>query len=287
MTATPTKATDTYTLKNGVEIPCIGFGTYDTSDEDACRVVLDALEVGYRLIDTAAIYANEAGIGKAIETSGVPREELFITSKVWNTHRGYRKTMESFEASCSRLRLDYINLFLIHWPANEKMYGEKAEAINADTWRALEDLYKANRVRAIGLSNFKPHHIETLMKHAEIEPVVDQIEFYPGRMQAETLEYCLDKNMVVEAWSPLGRGKTLTNESIAAIGARYGKSNAQVCLRWLIQLGMLPLPKSGSIERMAQNLDVFDFELTPGEMAIMAKQTNPTGRFWDPDEIEF
>lgn len=287
MTATPTKATDTYTLKNGVEIPCIGFGTYDTSDEDACRVVLDALEVGYRLIDTAAIYANEAGIGKAIETSGVPREELFITSKVWNTHRGYRKTMESFEASCSRLRLDYIDLFLIHWPANEKMYGEKAEAINADTWRALEELYKANRVRAIGLSNFKPHHIEALMKHAEIEPVVDQIEFYPGRMQAETLEYCLDKNMVVEAWSPLGRGKTLTNESIAAIGARYGKSNAQVCLRWLIQLGMLPLPKSGNIERMAQNLDVFDFELTPGEMAIMAEQTNPTGRFWDPDEIEF
>lgn len=287
MPATPTKATDTYTLKNGVKIPCIGFGTYDTNDEDACRVVLDALEVGYRLIDTAAIYANEAGIGKALAASGVPREELFITSKVWNTHRGYDKTMESFEASLSRLGLDYIDLFLIHWPANEKMYGDKAAEINADTWRALEDLYKAEKVRAIGLSNFKPHHIEALMKRAEIEPVVDQIEFYPGRMQKETLDYCLEHNMVVEAWSPLGRGKTLTNETIAAIGARYGKSNAQVCLRWLIQLGMLPLPKSGNRERMAQNLDVFDFELTPEEMAIMAEQENPTGRFWDADEIEF
>lgn len=287
MTAIPTKATDTYTLKNGVQIPCIGFGTYDTNDEDACRVVLDAIEVGYRLIDTAAIYANEAGIGKALASCGVDREELFITSKVWNTHRGYDKTMESFEASLERLGLDYIDLFLIHWPANEKMYGDKAETINADTWRALEDLYEANKVRAIGLSNFKPHHIEALMKHAQIAPMVNQIEFYPGRMQAETLEYCLEHDIVVEAWSPLGRGKTLTNESIAAIGSRYGKSNAQVCLRWLIQLGMLPLPKSGNLERMAQNLEVFDFELTPGEMAIMAEQENPTGRFWDPDEIEF
>lgn len=268
-------------------MPCIGFGTYDTSDEDACRVVLDALEVGYRLIDTAAIYANEAGIGKAIATSGVSREELFITSKVWNTHRGYDKTMESFEASLERLGLTYIDLFLIHWPANEKQFGDQAEVINADTWRALEDLYKANRVRAIGLSNFKPHHIADLMKHAEIEPMVNQIEYYPGRMQAETLEYSHEQGMVVEAWSPLGRGKTLTNEAIAAIGARYGKSNAQVCLRWLIQQGMLPLPKSGNIERMAQNLDVFDFELTPGEMEIITQQENPTGRFWDADEIDF
>lgn len=278
---------NTFTLKNGVTIPCIGFGTYNTSDEDACRVVLDALEVGYRLIDTAAIYENEAGIGKAIEMSGVPREDLFITSKVWNTHRGYDRTMESFETSLERLGLNYLDLFLIHWPANEKQFGAEAEKINADTWRALEDLYKADKVRAIGLSNFKPHHIEDLMKHAEIEPVVNQIEFYPGRMQEETLEYSLDHGLVVEAWSPLGRGKTLTNESIAAIGARYGKSNAQVCLRWLIQLGMLPLPKSGNIERMAQNLDVFDFELTPGEMAIISQQENPTGRFWDADEIDF
>lgn len=283
----PTSSIDTYTLNNGVTMPCIGFGTYDTSDEDACRVVLDAIEVGYRLIDTAAIYKNEAGIGRAIETSGVAREELFVTSKVWNTHRGYDKTMESFEASMERLGLNYLDLFLIHWPANEKMYGDRAEAINADTWRALEELYDAGRVRAIGLSNFKPHHIDALMKHARVEPAVNQIEFYPGRMQAETLEYCLERDMVVEAWSPLGRGKTLTNESIAAIGARYGKSNAQVCLRWLIQLGMLPLPKSGNIERMAQNLDVFDFELTPAEMEIVAQQENPTGRFWDADEIEF
>ena len=280
-------AQDTFTLKNGVTMPCIGFGTYDTSDEDACRVVLDAIEVGYRLIDTAAIYKNEAGIGKAIATSDVSREELFITSKVWNTHRGYDKTMESFEASLERLGLTYIDLFLIHWPANEKQFGAEAEQINADTWRALEDLYQADRVRAIGLSNFKPHHIEGLMKHAKIEPMVNQIEYYPGRMQAETLEYSLEQGMVVEAWSPLGRGKTLTNESIAAIGARYGKSNAQVCLRWLIQQGMLPLPKSGNIERMAQNLDVFDFELTPGEMEIITQQENPTGRFWDADEIDF
>ena len=282
-----TTTLDTFTLKNGVKMPCIGFGTYNTTDEDACRVVLDALKVGYRLIDTAAIYENEAGIGKALATSGVAREELFITSKVWNTHRGYSKTMESFNASLKRLGLDYLDLFLIHWPANEKQFGAEAEAINADTWRALEDLYTQGRVRAIGLSNFKPHHIETLMKHARIEPVVNQIEFYPGRMQEETLNYCLEQGMIVEAWSPLGRGKTLTNENIAAIGKRHGKSNAQVCLRWLIQLGMLPLPKSGNVERMKQNLEVFDFELTPDEMAIISAQENPTGRFWDADEIDF
>ena len=278
---------DVFTLKNGVTMPRIGFGTYNTSDDEACRVVCDAVEVGYRLIDTAAIYENEAGIGRALATCGVPREELFITSKVWNTHRGYDKTMESFNASCERLGVDYLDLFLIHWPANEKQFGAKAEAINADTWRALEDLYKNGNVRAIGLSNFKPHHIEALLKHAEIEPMVDQIEFYPGRIQTETLEYCLERDLVVEAWSPLGRGKTLTNEAIAEIGARYGKSNAQVCLRWLIQLGMLPLPKSGNIERMKQNLEVFDFELTPEEMAVISAQENPTGRFWDADEIDF
>lgn len=277
----------TFTLKNGVTMPCIGFGTYNTSDEDACRVVLDAIEVGYTLIDTAAIYENEAGIGRAIAQSGVSREKLFITSKVWNTHRGYDRTMESFNASLERLGLTYIDLFLIHWPANEKQFGDQAEAINADTWRALEDLYEAGRVRAIGLSNFKPHHIEGIMKHAKIEPMVNQIEFYPGRSQEETLAYSLAQGMVVEAWSPLGRGKPLSNETIAAIGAKYGKNNAQVCLRWLIQLGMLPLPKSGNIERMAQNLDVFDFELTQGEMAIISAQENPTGRFWDADEIEF
>lgn len=268
-------------------MPRIGFGTYNTSDDEACRVVCDAVEVGYRLIDTAAIYENEAGIGRALATCGVPREELFITSKVWNTHRGYAKTMESFNASCERLGVDYLDLFLIHWPANEKQFGAEAEAINADTWRALEDLYKNGAVRAIGLSNFKPHHIEALLKHAEIEPMVDQIEFYPGRIQTETLEYCLERDLVVEAWSPLGRGKTLTNEAIAEIGARYGKSNAQVCLRWLIQLGMLPLPKSGNIERMKQNLEVFDFELTLEEMAVISAQENPTGRFWDADEIDF
>jgi hypothetical protein len=282
-----TVALDTFTLKNGVTMPCLGFGTYNTSDEDARRVVLDALQVGYRLIDTAAIYENEAGIGKALAEGGVAREELFVTSKVWNTHRGYDKTMESFNASMERLGLEYLDLFLIHWPANEKQFGNQTELINADTWRALEDLYNAGKVRAIGLSNFKPHHIEGLMKHATIEPVVNQIEFYPGRMQEETLQYCLDRGMIVEAWSPLGRGKTLTNEAIAEIGARYGKSNAQVCLRWLIQLGMLPLPKSGNPERMKQNLEVFDFELTAEEMAIIAAQENPTGRFWDPDEIDF
>ena len=198
---------DVFTLKNGVTMPRIGFGTYNTSDDEACRVVCDAVEVGYRLIDTAAIYENEAGIGRALATCGVPREELFITSKVWNTHRGYDKTMESFNASCERLGVDYLDLFLVHWPANEKQFGAEAETINADTWRALEDLYKNGDVRAIGLSNFKPHHIEALLKHAEIEPMVDQIEFYPGRIQTETLEYCLERDLVVEAWSPLGRGK--------------------------------------------------------------------------------
>lgn len=269
-------------------MPRIGFGTYNTSDDEACRVVCDAVEVGYRLIDTAAIYENEAGIGRALATCGVPREELFITSKVWNTHRGYAKTMESFNASCERLGVDYLDFFLIHWPANEKQFGAEAEAINADTWRALEDLYKNGAVRSD-----RAFELQTASHRNALEACRDRPR---GRIRSSSIlgafkqkrsSTALERDLVVEAWSPLGRGKTLTNEAIAEIGARYGKSNAQVCLRWLIQLGMLPLPKSGNIVRMKQNLEVFDFELTPEEMAVISAQENPTGRFWDADEIDF
>lgn len=278
---------DSFTMNNGNTIPCVGYGTYKTSDEDAYEAVLSAIRAGYRHIDTAAFYKNEEGVGRAVRECGLPREELFITSKVWNTDRGYEKTKKAFADSMERLGLAYLDLYLIHWPANKKQFGNDAEKINAETWRAMEELYAEGKIKAVGLSNFLPHHIEELMKTAKVKPMVNQIEFHPGWAQLETSEYCRKNDIVTEAWSPLGRRDALDCETLKEIGKKYGKSTAQVCIRWILQHGILPLPKTVNPSRMAENADVFDFELTEEEMKSIDKLENLGGQCALPDEVDF
>lgn len=279
--------TDSFTMHNGKTIPCIGYGTYKTSEEEVYDAVIAAIKAGYRHIDTAAFYKNEAGVGRAVRECGVPREDIFVTSKVWNTDRGYENTKKAFAESMERLGLEYMDLYLIHWPANKKQFGDEAKKINADTWRALEELYAEGKIRAIGLSNFLPHHIEELMEGAKVKPMVDQIEFHPGWAQLEISEYCRKKDIVVEAWSPLGRKDALDNEVLREIGAKYQKGTAQVCIRWVMQHGILPLPKTVNPDRMAENADVFDFELTAEEMRTIDELKNLGGQCALPDEVEF
>ncbi len=282
----PTSFTETYELNNGVRIPCIGFGTYKTPADDTCRAVLEAIDAGYRLIDTASFYGNESGVGKAVRTCGLPREDIFVTSKVWNTDRGYDKTLASFDRTMDALGLDYLDLFLIHWPASLKAYGERAKEINRDTWRALEKLYNDGRVKAIGLSNFLPHHIDEIMETESIKPMVNQIEFHPGWAQLSISDYCIRNGIAVEAWSPFARAAVLENETLVRTGIKYGKTSSQVTLRWIMQHGIIPLPKSVHRERMDSNLDSFDFMLNDQEMAEIDALKNLGGKCAMPDEMD-
>ena len=259
------KLTDYYELSSGVKIPCIGFGTWQAADgEVAFNAVRDALKAGYRHIDTAAIYRNEESVGKAIRESGIPREKIFVTTKLWNKCRSYELTYSAFERSISKLGLDYVDLYLIHWPASPAEY-ENFNEINLDAWKAMTELYKAGKIKAIGVSNFLPHHLEALMK-TEIAPMVNQIEYHPGYTQPETVEYCKKNGIIVEAWSPLGSGRVLSDQRLIKIAEKYGKSVAQVCVRWCLQNGTVPLPKSVTASRIAENADVFDFEISAEDM---------------------
>lgn len=282
-----TSLTSDLKLSNGVTIPGLGYGTYQTPTEDAYRAVTDALAVGYRHIDTAARYGNESGVGQAVKDSGLKREEVFITSKLWNTERGYDKTMAALEKTLAELGTDYLDLYLIHWPANEKQFGQEAAALNLDTWRAFEDLYKAGKIKAIGVSNFMPNHLEALLAQAEIKPMVNQIEVHPGWPQTEAIRYCQRNDILVEAWAPLGEAAALSNPVLAKIAAKYDHTPAQVCLRWEIQQGILPLPKSVHKERMAENTKLFDFELTEDEMDIIGALRNLGGQCKVPDQVDF
>lgn len=281
------KLTDYFTMSNGKTIPCVGYGTYKTSGEEVYDAVLSAVRAGYRHIDTATYYHNEEGVGRAVRECGIPREELFVTSKVWNTDRGYEKTKKAFADSMERLGLAYLDLYLIHWPANRKQFGDEAKRINAETWKALEELYAEGKVKAIGLSNFLPHHIEELMESAKVKPMVNQIEFHPGWAQLEVSGYCQKNDIVVEAWSPLGRKAVLDSEVLKGIGEKHGKKAAQVCVRWIMQHGILPLPKTVSADRMAENADVFDFELSAEEMKIIDGLRDLGGQCARPDEVDF
>ena len=278
--------TDVYKLSSGAGIPCIGYGTWQTPNgEVATAAVLEALKCGYRHIDTAAAYKNEQSVGEAIRLSGIPREQIFITSKVWNRNRGYEKTVAAFERTLSNLGTDYLDLYLIHWPANARQFSDP-DALNLDTWRALVDLYRAGRIRAIGVSNFKPHHLEPLM-NTEVPPMVNQIELHPGHSQSETVEYCKKHGILVEAWSPLGEGRVLSDPTLRAIGEKYGKSTAQVCIRWCLECGALPLPKTVTPSRMAENADVFDFSLSDEDMATIAALEGLGFSGHDPDFVDF
>ncbi|MEU9793111.1 aldo/keto reductase [Streptomyces sparsogenes] len=251
------------TLNNGVRMPQLGFGVWQVPDDEAADAVSTALESGYRSIDTAAIYGNEEGTGRAIAASGLPRDELFVTTKLWNSDHGYDSALRAFDTSLSKLGLEYVDLYLIHWPLPEV---DKY----VDTWKAFEKIYAEGRAKAIGLSNFHPAHIQRLLSETEIAPVIDQIELHPHLQQAELRAFNARHNIATEAWSPLGQGKGLLEDArLAAIADKHGKSPAQVVLRWHLDLGNVVIPKSVTPSRIKENIDVFDFELDADDLATI------------------
>ena len=263
---TKTTLTDCFTLPNGVKIPCIGYGTWQTPNDGTTKnCVKTAIEKGYRHIDTAFAYGNEAEVGEGVRASGVARDELFITTKHWVTERGYEKTLAAVDTSLELLGLDYIDLYLVHWPCVAKCSPDWKQ-INAETLRGFERAVKDGKLRAIGVSNFQQKHIEALWETAEIRPMVNQIEFHPGYTQYDNVVWSQENGMLVEAWSPLGSGAVLKDETLTAIAAKYNKSVAQLCVRFALQCGVLPLPKSTNPDRIAANADVFDFVISDGDM---------------------
>lgn len=248
------------TLCNGIEMPSIGFGTYKSgNNEDTARIVKYALEIGYRQIDTASFYGNEVGVGEGIKNSGIKREEIFLVTKLWNDDHGYENTIKAFNKSLEKLQVEYIDLYLIHWP----------NKLNAETWRAFEHLYKIGKVKAIGVCNFKIGHLEELKATAEIMPMVNQIEIHPLSSKDTMLDYCNKNNIQLVAWSPIMRGKIFSNELIIALAEKYKKTIAEIILRWHIQRGVIPIPKSSNEERIKENFDIFDFEISKEDMDII------------------
>ncbi|MFU1796410.1 aldo/keto reductase [Paenibacillus azoreducens] len=274
---------DTVTLHNGVKMPGFGLGVFKVEEgPELINAVKVAIKHGYRSIDTAAIYGNEEGVGQGIreglQEAGITREEVFVTSKVWNADLGYESTIAAYETSLKKLGLEYLDLYLIHWPVE----GKYKEA-----WRALETLYKEGRVKAIGVSNFQIHHLENLMKDAEIKPVINQVEYHPRLTQTELQAFCEKHGIQLEAWSPLMQGELLDNEVLTAIAAKYNKSVAQVILRWDVQKGIITIPKSTKEHRIVENAAIFDFELTKEDMKLIDElnQNHRVGP--DPDNFDF
>ncbi len=250
-----------WTFNNGVEIPSLGFGVFKIEDgDDVYEAVLKAIQSGYRHIDTAAEYGNEEGVGRAIRDSGIKREELFITTKLRNADQGYEKTLDAFNLSLKKLRLDYLDLYLIHWPGPDKnLYTE--------SWKVMEKIYKDQKVRAIGVCNFHIHHLEHLLENTEVIPVIDQIELHPLLNQKEIRDYCKEKGILVESWGPLMQGKKDLNAPLfVELGQKYGKTPAQVILRWHHQNGVIVIPKSVTPSRIEENIDIFDFSLSADDM---------------------
>lgn len=272
--------TKTLVLNNGVEIPKIGLGVWRARDDEAYQSVLTALQLGYRHIDTASIYENEEQVGQAIKDSGVPREDIFVTTKVWNDMQGYDTTLQAFEASLKRLQLDYVDLYLVHWPRPKKdMYIE--------TYRALEALYEQGKVRAIGVSNFKIPHLQRLLDNTKIVPVLNQIECHPYFQQQDVKAFCKQYDIKIEAWAPIMRAGTIFEDTtIQQLAQKYDKTPAQIILRWHLQEETIAIPKSVTPSRIAENFDVFDFELSADDMKLMAQLDREDGRTnKDPDDV--
>ncbi|MBM7571620.1 aldo/keto reductase [Aquibacillus albus] len=271
--------TTTKKLHNGVEIPAVGLGVYKMEDgTDVYQSVLSALEIGYRHIDTASFYQNEEGVGKAIKDSGIPREEIFVTTKVWNDEQGYENTKNAFQASLDRLGLEYVDLYLVHWPVPGK-YKE--------TWKALEEFYKEGRAKAIGVSNFLPHHLEDLMEDAEITPMANQIELHPRLTQVETREFCDKHNIVVEAWSPIAKARYLDDPVLQELASKHNKTAAQIIIRWDYQSGIVTIPKSVKASRQKENADIFDFELSEEDMKKIDAMDREERTGPHPDEFSY
>ena len=267
------------TLNNGVEMPILGFGVFQVSEPKECEAsVSDALRTGYRLIDTAASYMNEKAVGNALRGSGVDRQELFVTTKLWVEDAGYEKTLKAFDISLAKLQLDYLDLYLIHQPYGD-VFG---------SWRAMEELYREGRVRAIGISNFHPDRVMDLIVHSEVKPAVNQIETHPFCQQIETQRFLQENDVQIESWGPFAEGKNnlFSNELLASIGRKYGKSIAQVVLRWLIQRGVVAIPKSVRVYRMVENFSIFDFELAHQDMEAIASLDRKESSFFDHRDPE-
>lgn len=274
-----------YKLSNGMEIPPIGLGTWQINGQESLRhVVSKAAECGYRLFDTAAAYSNEIALGKAIRELGIEREQLYITDKLWNTSRGFQEAQEACKKSLKKLKLDYLDVYLIHWPATAKLFSGWQD-INAQTWRGMEALYKEGYVRSIGVCNFKIHHLEALEESAEIQPMINQFEFHPGMYQRDLLEYCRKTHILAEASSPLGNGKILQNPQLMQIASAKGKTAAQVSLRWAADKGICVIPKTENADRLKENMDIFDFSLTGQEQKIIDEIPYCGGIGIDADEV--
>lgn len=280
------KVTDCYTLVNGVKIPCVGYGTFKmANDADTADAICAALAAGYRHIDTAQTYGNEESVGKALKKCGLPREDIFLTSKLGNNDHGYEATHKAFGNTLKALGTDYLDLYLIHWP-NPVASRENWVEANTGSWKAMEELYQDGKIRAIGVSNFFPRHFTPLFDTAKVLPMVNQISLSPGQAQKELCDYSREKGMLLEAYSPLGQGSMLKNPVLQEIAAKYGKSVAQICVRWSLQMGFLPLPKSSHPERIAGNMEVFDFEISTEDMAVITNLPRES-TVRDPDTITF
>lgn len=278
-----------YLLSNGVAIPSLGLGTWKICDQKVvASVVKEAIDVGYKHIDTAAVYNNEEGVGEGIRKASVSRENLFVTSKVWNDDQGYDNTIKAFNRSLEKLGLKYLDLYLIHWPVPNK-YRDQYEKYNYETWKAMEYLYEEGKVRAIGVSNFQVHHLkELLSKNIKVKPMVNQIEVHPLYFEYDTVNFCIDEGIYVEGYSPLMRGNNLNRHEFLILAEKYNKTPAQICLRWSLQKKIIPLPKTTKRDRLISNLNVYDFELSSEDMKTIdeiASLGSKIGSF--PDSTAF
>ncbi|SFE22029.1 Aldo/keto reductase [Lentibacillus persicus] len=268
---------DTVTLNNGVKMPGFGLGVYKVEEDVAIDSVKVALNNGYRSIDTASFYENEKGVGQAIKESGVPREEIFITSKVWNDEQGYEETLEAFDRSLKKLELEYLDLYLIHWPVKGKY---------KDTWKAMEKLYNEGKVRAIGVSNFHVHHLEDLMSDSQVKPVIDQVEYHPHLTQEKLRAFCEDNDIKLEAWAPLKRGRLFDEPVISELAEKHGKTPAQIILRWDVQNHVVTIPKSTHEHRIKENADIFDFALADDDMRRISRLNKDERTGMNPDSFD-
>ncbi|OEV30205.1 oxidoreductase [Streptomyces nanshensis] len=266
------------TLNNGVRIPQLGFGVFQIPDDETAAAVGTALEAGYRSIDTAAVYGNEQGVGRALASSGIPREELFVTTKLWNDDQGYDETLRAFDTSLEKLGLDHVDLYLVHWPL-------PARDRYLDTWRAMEKIHADGRARAVGVSNFQPAHLTRLLENTGVVPAVNQIELHPRLQQRELRAFHTEHGITTEAWSPLAQGALLRDPAVTAIAQAHGRTPAQVILRWHLQIGNVVIPKSVTPERIRQNIDVFDFSLSDEEVAAITPLDDGTRTGPDPDTL--
>ena len=278
---------ENFKLSNGIEIPSIGFGTWLLEGEKVTEPLKIALAKGYTHIDTAAIYKNEKEIGAVLKAENVDRSKLFITSKCWNSERGYEKAMAAFEQTLADLQIDYLDLYLIHWPANETQFPDTWAELNAGTWRAFEEIYKSGKAKSIGVSNFNINHLEALFETAEIKPMVNQIEIHPGHSQPELVDFCKQHNLLIQAWSPLGSGRILENELIVSLADKYNISVGQICINYCLAKEILPLPRSSSEKNIEANLTSNNFKLSAEDVKAIDEMPADGFSGLNPSTVEF